>query len=211
MAPIPPEFAPFAENLRAELQAQGLCDSVLVDQVVWAAVRLKVLRAHPLAYRPLDPEARVWERAHEASMRAFLRGLDALSGKRPLLRSRPARTGGPSPLPPDCEPRTPAGTPTEPTPSTPVSTPVATTKPSFAPPATSSTPTDLPWPTESAPKPSIAARRHSASSPARKEREPRVNGLERAKLLARHVYEPHPLPQPGVPLSFSAAPTPSPP
>lgn len=142
MPSLPPDIADFARRLADELNSSGAYDSLLVDQTVWAAVRIKLLLAHPLAYQPLSPEALPWDRAHDRASRLFFRchntllksrrSRPATPPQRPPVSSRPSAPSSPpqnasSPSPPPPQPAQPCPQPA-PSPA-PIPTPSSAPKP----------------------------------------------------------------------------------
>jgi len=108
-------MADFARGLREELRARDGFEETLIDGVVLAAVRLKVLRADPRALIIFDNKD--WDRAHDRAERTFFRNYDRLTRRHghAAARTGPSadtpggraswRASSPHPEPPQPQPQ----------------------------------------------------------------------------------------------------------
>lgn len=95
MKPLPDAIADYAKRLRAELRALDCVDEMLIDEVVTAAIRLKLLHADPRALDPMgDPS---WARIHEKAIRAFFRSYESLTRRQRSPQSSAPRSSTPTP------------------------------------------------------------------------------------------------------------------
>jgi hypothetical protein len=106
---LPPHIAALADELRAELAADGAHERMLVEEAVAAAVRLRLLHEDPRLYIPHTVD-RSWDRDHDLASRAYQRAYNALRahrssassrahGKRPSSSPRPLHPLGSIPTP----------------------------------------------------------------------------------------------------------------